>query len=46
MKRPSLALAVAASALVLTAGLAACGDDDDETTAAAAGVAGEQHRST
>ena len=40
MKRPSLALAVAASALVLTAGLAACGDDDDETTGGGGGDGG------
>jgi ABC-type branched-subunit amino acid transport system substrate-binding protein len=41
VKRPSLALAVAASALVLTAGLAACGDDDDETDTAAGGGAAQ-----
>jgi ABC-type branched-subunit amino acid transport system substrate-binding protein len=41
VKRPSLALAVAASALVLTAGLAACGDDDDETDTAGGGGAAQ-----
>ena len=41
MKRPSLALAVAASALVLSAGLAACGDDDDETDTGGGGGAAQ-----
>jgi ABC-type branched-subunit amino acid transport system substrate-binding protein len=41
VKRPSLALAVAASALVLSAGIAACGDDDDETDTAGGGGAAQ-----
>lgn len=37
MKRPSLAIAVAASALVLSAGLVACGDDDETDTGGGGG---------